>query len=84
MSIQTIAVLGAGAIGSYFIDGLREKLGDHLWVIAEGERAERLKEKGIVVNGETLRLNVRTPEQAHGAISSSSRSNTAVCRAAFP
>ena len=66
MSIQTIAVLGAGAIGSYFIDGLREKLGDHLWVIAEGERAERLKEKGIVVNGETLRLNVRTPEQAHG------------------
>ncbi len=67
MSIQTIAVLGAGAIGSYFIDGLREKLGDHLWVIAEGERAERLKEKGIVVNGETLRLNVRTPEQAHGA-----------------
>ena len=67
MSIQTIAVLGAGAIGSYFIDGLREKLGDHLWVIAEGERAERLKEQGIVVNGETLRLNVRTPEQAHGA-----------------
>ena len=47
MSIQTIAVLGPGAIGSYFIDGLREKLGDHLWVIAEGERAERLKEKGI-------------------------------------
>lgn len=67
MSFQTIAVLGAGAIGSYFIDGLREKLGDHLWVIAEGERAERLKEQGIVVNGETLRLNVRTPEQAHRA-----------------
>lgn len=67
MSFQTIAVLGAGAIGSYFIDGLREKLGEGLWIIAEGDRAERLKEQGIVVNGETLRLNVRTPEQAHGA-----------------
>lgn len=66
MSFQTIAVLGAGAIGSYFIDGLREKLGEDLWVIAEGDRAARLKEQGIVVNGETLRLNVRTPEQAHG------------------
>ncbi len=67
MSFQTIAVLGAGAIGSYFIDGLRDKIGENLWIIAEGERAERLKENGIVVNGKTLPLNVRTPEQAHGA-----------------
>ena len=67
MSFQTIAVLGAGAIGSYFIDGLRDKIGENLWIIAEGERAERLKENGIVVNGKTLPLNVRTPEQSHGA-----------------
>ena len=30
MSFQTIAVLGAGAIGSYFIDGLRDKIGENL------------------------------------------------------
>lgn len=67
MSIQTVAVLGAGAIGSYFIDGLKERCGDKLWIIAEGDRARRLRTQGIVVNGERLDLNVRTPEEARGA-----------------
>ena len=37
--IETVAILGAGAIGSYFINGLANKLGGGLWVVAEGERA---------------------------------------------
>lgn len=67
MSIQTVAVLGAGAIGSYFIDGLKDRCGDKLWIIAEGDRAQRLRTQGIVVNGERLDLNVHTPEEARGA-----------------
>ena len=30
MKIKTVAIIGAGAIGSYFIAGLTEKLGDDL------------------------------------------------------
>lgn len=67
MNIRTVAVLGAGAVGSYFIEGMREKLGERLWVVAEGERKERLERDGIVVNGERLSLQVRTPKEAHGA-----------------
>ena len=67
MEIRTVAVLGAGAVGSYFIWGLREKLGERLWVIATGSRKARLEQQGIRVNGEEIRLNVRTPEEAAGA-----------------
>ena len=67
MEMKTVAILGAGAIGGYFIWGLTEKLGENLWVIAEGERKERLERDGIVINGKRYTLNVRTPEEAHGA-----------------
>lgn len=66
MEIKTVAILGAGAIGSYFIEGLRDKCGENLWIIAEGERKERLQKNGIVINGETIPLHVKTPEEAHG------------------
>lgn len=65
--IKRVAIIGAGAIGSYFIVGLSQKLGENLEVIAEGERRERLINNGIVVNGERIPLNVKTPEQAAGA-----------------
>lgn len=67
MKIQTVAILGAGAIGAYFIWGLQEKLGENLWVVADGPRAERLRREGLVINGRRFALNVRTPSQAHGA-----------------
>ena len=35
MKIKTVAIIGAGAIGSYFIAGLTEKLGDDLWIVAD-------------------------------------------------
>ena len=34
MKIRTIAVLGAGAVGSYFLAGLTPGFGENLWVIA--------------------------------------------------
>lgn len=43
MKIQSVAVLGAGAVGSYVIWGLSGKKDIDLSVIAKGERAERLK-----------------------------------------
>lgn len=67
MNIETVAIMGAGAVGSYFITGLIPKLGDHLMVIAEGERKERLTKEGIIVNYENWKLNVKTSEEARGA-----------------
>ena len=43
MKMQTVAVLGAGAVGSYVIWGLAGKPGIRLGVLAEGERAARLR-----------------------------------------
>lgn len=48
MKIKTVAVLGAGAVGSYVIWGLSNRKDIRLGVIAEGERAERLK-KGCIL-----------------------------------
>ena len=67
MQIRTAALLGAGAIGAYFVAGLSEKLGENLWIIAEGERKKRLEEDGLTINGRRYPLQVRTPEEARGA-----------------
>lgn len=66
MDIKKVAILGAGAVGSYMIWGLSERDDIELGVIAEGERAERLSTNGCLINGETYRPEVWTPEQAHG------------------
>ena len=66
MKMQTVAVLGAGAVGSYVIWGLAGKPGIRLGVLAEGERAARLKANGIGINGRTYRPEVWAPEEAHG------------------
>lgn len=66
MKINTVALIGAGAIGCYFISCLSEKLQDKLWIVAEGERKARLEQQGVVINDKPYRLNVRTPEEARG------------------
>ena len=65
--IQTVAVLGAGAVGCYLIAGLAPKLGENLWIIAEGSRKERLKKEGLTINDHQLSLCVKTPQEAKGA-----------------
>lgn len=67
MEIKTVAVMGVGAVGAYFVYGLSEKLGENLWVVAEGERADRLRKNGVVVNGKQYSMNVKTPAEAKGA-----------------
>ena len=48
--IQSVAVLGAGAVGSYVIWGLSSRNDIRLGVIAEGERAVRLKKDGYGIS----------------------------------
>ena len=62
--IQTVAILGAGAVGCYFIAGLCEKLGENLWIIADGSRKVRLEQDGLMINGRKAALHVKTPEEA--------------------
>ena len=66
MKIKSVAVLGAGAVGSYVIWGLSEKKDIRLGVIASGERAKRLKNKGCKINDTVYHPEVWTPEEAHG------------------
>ena len=71
MRIKTIAMIGAGNVGAYIVRGFAKKLQeggiDGLWIIAEGARKERLEREGLVINGESYMLDVRTPEEAAGA-----------------
>ena len=64
--IQTVAILGAGAVGCYFIAGLSGKIGENLWIVAEGSRKEHLEKDGLTINGRQMMLNVKTPEEAKG------------------
>ena len=66
MEIKTVAVLGAGAVGSYVIWGLSGRKDIRLGVIAEGERAERMK-KGCLINDIVYHSEVWTPQEARSA-----------------
>ncbi len=66
MEIKSVAILGAGAVGSYVIWGLSQLSNIQLGVVAEGERAKRLKQEGIKINDQIYHLNVWSPTQAHG------------------
>ena len=63
MKINKVALLGAGAVGAYFIWGLSEKMGDNFCVVAKGERKERLEKDGLIINGKQYSLNVKVPEE---------------------
>jgi len=52
-TIQTIGLIGAGAVGSYVIWGTEGASGIDFRLIAEGGRAERLRNPGLVINGKT-------------------------------
>ena len=66
MKIRKVALLGAGAVGSYIIWGLSRCENIQFGIVAEGERAERLKQ-GCTINGAVYHPAVWTPQEAHGA-----------------
>ena len=57
MIINSVAILGLGAVGSYLLWGLSEKTDIELYVIAEGERKGRFyyKWEGISPNYKNTR-----------------------------
>lgn len=63
MKIKKVAVLGAGAVGSYVIWGLSSRNDIELGVIASGARAERLKQNGCTINGKYTIPKYGTPEK---------------------
>lgn len=65
MKIEKVAILGAGAVGSYVIWGLSDHKDIRLGVVAEGERAKRLKQ-GCRINDVTYHPEVWSPQEAHG------------------
>ena len=67
MNIKKVAVLGAGAVGSYVIWGLSARRDIELGVVADGPRGERLVKEGCAINGKVYRPAVWTPQEAHDA-----------------
>lgn len=61
-----IALIGAGAVGAYFIRGFEDETHSdrEFTVIAEGERRDRLVSDGIKINGRFYHPSVKTPEDA--------------------
>jgi 2-dehydropantoate 2-reductase len=59
--INTVSIIGLGAIGCFFAKGIQSAIGDNLRIIADGERASEIKEKGRVINGKQYYFNVCSP-----------------------
>ncbi|MDO4490540.1 MAG: 2-dehydropantoate 2-reductase [Lachnospiraceae bacterium] len=67
MKIKSVAILGAGAVGSYLIWGLSKKEDVELCVVAEGERKSRFERDGFCINGRVYHPVIKTPREAAGA-----------------
>ena len=67
MKINKVSLIGLGAMGSFFAPKLNSYLGkENFSVIAAGERAEKLKSKGITVNGSTHHFTIIDPQSQSG------------------
>ncbi|MGE4354572.1 MAG: ketopantoate reductase family protein [Oscillospiraceae bacterium] len=60
--INTVSIIGLGAIGSYIATSLQTVLGDNLRIIAGGERKTRIERDGVIANGKPFFFNVIEPE----------------------
>ena len=66
MKINSVAILGLGAVGSYLLWGLSEKTDIELCAIAEGDRKSRYENEGFIINGKKYHPIIKTPEEASG------------------
>ena len=60
--IKTVAILGAGALGGAYAGMLFEMDPSCVTLVAGGERYERLKEKGLIINGKHYHFQMIRPE----------------------
>ena len=61
--IKTIAVIGAGAMGACYSSKFFEIDHNCISLVATGDRYDRLKEKGLIVNDKHYFFNVIRPEE---------------------
>ena len=64
MEIEKVAILGAGAMGAFFAAKFFEAGDFSVSLVAGGERYDRLKEHGLVVNGKEYFIPVTHPDEA--------------------
>ena len=62
-TIKTIALIGAGAMGACYASKFYEIDPNCISLVTTGDRYDRLKEKGLVVNGKHYFFNVIRPEE---------------------
>ncbi len=62
--IQKVAILGAGAMGAYFASRFFDTAGFSTVLLAKGHRLDRLKTKGLVVNGKPYAIPAIHPDEA--------------------
>lgn len=58
MKIETVALIGMGAVGTVYGNLLYKKFGSNFAVIADESRKEKLKKSGFTLNGNTFYPNV--------------------------
>ncbi len=63
--IKNIAILGAGAMGSFFASRFSDVSTFSTSLVAGGERGRRLSRDGLVVNGKACSVAVSDPDQVH-------------------
>lgn len=67
ISIESVAIIGAGALGSVYGSMIYESSPGAVCFIAEGRRHDRLKRQGITVNGKSFAVPVVRPAEARPA-----------------
>ncbi|WP_299982565.1 ketopantoate reductase family protein [Desulfobacula sp.] len=66
--IQKIAILGAGAMGSYFAGRFFDTAGFSTVLIAKGNRLDKLKTKGLVINEKSYAIPAIHPDEATSTV----------------
>ena len=61
-SIETVSIIGAGALGAVYAAMLHDMDPRCVAFVAGGKRAERLRREGVIVNGKPYNIPVLSPE----------------------
>lgn len=62
--IKSAALIGLGAMGVFFAPRMEAYLGyENFFVIADGERKNRLENQGVCINDVTYKFHVKTPSE---------------------
>jgi len=63
-AIKKVSIIGTGAIGATFASTIHNQIGDDLRIIASGERYNRYKKNGFIINDKNYDFNYVKPEES--------------------